>query len=98
MPHAGDDLHAVRLNLHTAAASVALLPPPELAVDSVQIDRYARGESGQRRYQALAVRLTGGLKSKHQGRVFMVAPEHFRFGVRILFRVRSADMIKFLLF
>ena len=36
--HAGDDLGAVGLDLHPAAASKALLPPPQFAVDGIQAD------------------------------------------------------------
>src|SRR5262245_10790812 len=65
MPDPRDDFDAVRLNLHPPAASIALLPAPKLAVDGLQIDGDARRESGQGRNQAFAVRLSGGLKSKH---------------------------------
>ena len=63
--HAGHNFGAVGLDLHAAAAAVALLAAPELAIDGVERDGDAGRESGQRRHQAFAVRLAGGLKSQH---------------------------------
>src|ERR1035438_7818279 len=65
MAHPGHDLGAVRLDLHASTAAVALLPAPQLAIDGFQRYRYAGGEAGERRPQALAVGLSGGLKSQH---------------------------------
>jgi len=65
MAHARDDFGAVGLDLHAAAAAIALLPPPELVIYGIERNRYAGGESGKRGHQALAVRLAGGFKSQH---------------------------------
>jgi hypothetical protein len=65
VPYAGHDFGAVGLDLHAPAASVALLAAPKFAIYGFQGYRYSRGESGQGRHQALAVRLSSGLKSKH---------------------------------
>ena len=68
MAHAADDFGAIGLDLHAPAAAVALLAPPQFAVDGVEGNGDAGGQSRQRRDQALAVRLTRGFKSKHETR------------------------------
>src|SRR5580658_676692 len=42
--HAGKNVRLVGLDLHSPAAAVALLPPPQLPVDEVEIDRHAGGK------------------------------------------------------
>ena len=42
MPHAADDVRAVGLDLHAAAAAEALLAPPQLAIDGLERDRELR--------------------------------------------------------
>ena len=61
---------AVGLDLHAAAAAVALLAPPQFAIDGVERDRDAGGQSGQRGDQALAVRLSGCFETKHGGKFY----------------------------
>ena len=54
------DVGLVGLNLHAAAAAVALLAPPQLAVHEIQIDGHAGRQPGDQRDQRLAVGLAGG--------------------------------------
>ena len=61
--YTGDNLGAIRLDLHPSAAAEALLAPPKLAVNGFQRYRYSRGKSSEGRHQALAVGLSSGLKS-----------------------------------
>jgi hypothetical protein len=68
--HAGDNFGAVGLDLHAPAAAIALLAAPKLAVDGFQRNGYAGWESGKRGHEALAVRLSGGLKSQHRRKKF----------------------------
>jgi hypothetical protein len=53
--NAGKDVGAVLLNAHAAAAAIALLPPPKLAIDKFQIDVEACRQSGNKGDEALAV-------------------------------------------
>jgi hypothetical protein len=66
------DLGAVLLDLHAAAAAVALLAAPQLVVDGFQRYRYAGGQPGERRHETLAMRLSGRLKAQHRMRIFIV--------------------------
>src|SRR5271170_314359 len=63
--HAGEDVDLVGLDLHAAAAAVALLAAPELAVDEVDIDSEAGGQARDERDEGFAVRLSGGFKTDH---------------------------------
>ncbi len=65
MAHAGDDFGPIGLDLHAAAATIALLAAPELAVDGFQRYRYSGREPVQGGHQALAVGLSGRLESQH---------------------------------
>ena len=65
MPHAGEELRRVSLNLHAAAAAIATLAALKLAIHIVKIDPQARRQSLKDRHQSLAMRLTGGLETKH---------------------------------
>ena len=44
VPHAGEDLHRVALDLHAAAAPVTALPPPQVRVDRGAVHGDARGK------------------------------------------------------
>jgi hypothetical protein len=55
----------VGFDLHAAAAAVALLAPPQLAIHKFEIDRHARGKPADHRDQSFAVRLPGTGKSDH---------------------------------
>ena len=56
----------VALDAHAPAASVALLPPPKLAVDELLIDFNAGRNAGDNRNQGFSVRLTGGAETQHK--------------------------------
>jgi hypothetical protein len=64
---------AVLLDLHAAAAAVALLAAPQLVVDGAQRYGYAGGKPCERRHEALAMGLSGGLKAQHRMRILIVA-------------------------
>jgi hypothetical protein len=63
--HARHDFGGIGLDLHAPSAAVPLLAAPKLAVDGVDGNRHSGGQSGQRRYKALAVGLARGLESQH---------------------------------
>ena len=63
--HAGEDLGAVALDLHPAAAAVAALPPLQLCVERVDVDREARRHAVHGHDERLAVGLASGEKSQH---------------------------------
>ena len=73
MADAGHDQGAVLLDLHAAAAAVALLAAPQLVVDGAQRYGYAGGKPCERRHEALAMGLSGGLKAQHRMRILIVA-------------------------
>ena len=55
----------VALNLHPAAAAIALLAAPEFAVDKGEVDGKARREAGEIGDERLPMGLTRRGKSKH---------------------------------
>ena len=57
--HAAENVRLVGLDLHAAAAAVALLAPPQFAVHEIEIDRHAGGQSGDQRNQCFPMRLPG---------------------------------------
>src|SRR6516225_172417 len=58
---------------HSPAPTVALLPPPQLAVDRLHRNGYTCRESGECRHEALSVGLPCGLKTQHSTRIFILA-------------------------
>jgi hypothetical protein len=58
--HAGEHVGLVGLNLHAAAAAIALLAAPQLAVHEIEIDGHAGGQPGDERDQSLSVGFAGG--------------------------------------
>ena len=54
-----------RSMLHASAAAVALLPPPELAIDEFMVDGKPGWHAREQRDQRLAVRLTGCGEAQH---------------------------------
>ena len=64
--HPGEDVGAVALDLHAAAASVAHLPAGQVAGDVLLAQRKARGHSLYDNGEPLAVGLTGGQKAEYQ--------------------------------
>src|SRR5437764_518738 len=53
------DLHLVRLDLHPAAAAVAVLPALQVEVDPIAIEPHPRGHAGDDDGELRAVRLAG---------------------------------------
>jgi hypothetical protein len=51
MAHAAKNLHAVLLNLHAAATTVAPLPPRQFSVNPAGIDRQTRRQAFNNRDQ-----------------------------------------------
>ena len=64
LANAGDDRHAIGLDLHAAAAAKALLPAPEFVIDRVERDGYTGRESRQGRDETLAVGLARRFKAE----------------------------------
>jgi hypothetical protein len=62
--NAGDDLHLIALDFHTAASAVALLAAPELMVYGWDIDREACRQAFDDGDKPLAVRLACRGKAK----------------------------------
>ena len=63
MAHAGDDFHFIVLDLHPPASAIALLAPPQFAVDGGDRDWHAGRQPGQKGHQALSVGLAGSFKA-----------------------------------
>src|SRR5690606_19577107 len=64
LAHAAEDLHAIALDLHPAAAAEAELPPRELAVDGGGLEGKARGKALQDAEEGRPVALPGGEVAK----------------------------------
>jgi hypothetical protein len=62
MPDAGNDVSAIRLDLHSPAAAKALLTAPKLVIDTVQRDWNSRWKPRQRCHKTLAMGLAGGFE------------------------------------
>jgi hypothetical protein len=62
----------IGFDLHAAAAAIALLASPQLAVYEFKIDWNARRQSRDQRDQSLAVRLPGRGKTDH---IFLIVME-----------------------
>ena len=60
MAHPAEDMGGVAFDAHAAAAPVALLAAPQLAVDEFQVDRQSRRHAGEQRNQRFSMGLTGG--------------------------------------
>ena len=60
---AGEDVGAVLLDAHAAAAAVALLPAPEFAVEERLVDGDAGGKSADEGDECFSVGFTGGGKT-----------------------------------
>src|SRR5205823_556861 len=57
--HAATDLHLVLLDLHAAAAAMAVLAPPQLAGEEIEVDAQPRRHAFQDGGEAGAVALAG---------------------------------------
>ena len=58
--NARENFYLITFDLHPAAASVALLPPPELVVYEGGINRETRRQAFNDGYEAFAVGFSGG--------------------------------------
>jgi hypothetical protein len=67
MAHPAHNVRFVGFDFHAAAAPIALLAAPQIAIDLVQRHRNARRQPGKRGYQTLAVRLSCRFKTQHEG-------------------------------
>ena len=70
--NAGEDVGGVALDLHAAAAAVALLAAPEFAVEEGLIDFQSGGHAGKEGDQSLAVGFSGGEVAQHK---FLIVPD-----------------------
>src|SRR3954453_3556589 len=66
VPQAGEDLDGVGFDALPRAATVSLLPPPEIGVDRAALEDEARGQAGDDRDERRAVRLARGNELEHQ--------------------------------
>ena len=65
MAHAGEDVSLVGLDLHAAAAAIALLAAPKLAIDKIEVDWNACRNPGNQRNESLAMGFTGCGEADH---------------------------------
>ena len=65
--HAGEDVGAIGLDRHAAAAAVAALSAAEIAGDAVEIDGKPGGDAFENDDEGAAVRFASGEKSHHAG-------------------------------
>ena len=63
--HTGEHMRLIGFDLHAAAAAVALLPAPQLAVHKFKIDRDAGGKPRNQSNQSLAVGFPCGGEADH---------------------------------
>ena len=66
MTDARKDMSGVMLNLHAAAAAVALLPAPELAVEKSLVQFEPGRQAREERDQSFAVRFSGSKVAQHK--------------------------------
>ena len=66
LAHAGKNVGGVALDLHAAAAAVALLAAPEFAVEEGLIDFQSGGQAGKESDQGFAVRFSGSEIAQHK--------------------------------
>src|SRR5687767_12408238 len=65
VPDTGDHFRRVGFDLHSPAAAETLLSAPQFAIDAFQRDRDPGRYTNQRRDQALSMRFTRSLPTKH---------------------------------
>src|SRR6185437_5788438 len=63
--HAGEKVSLILFDFLPSAAPVSELPPVHLAIHKFQLDRNARGQSGDPGNQRLPVRFAGREESQH---------------------------------
>src|SRR4029077_12763246 len=64
--HAGKNMGSVRLNLHPPTTTVALLSPPQVAIDEFLVDFQAGWQTRQECDQSFAMGLAGGEVAQHK--------------------------------
>ena len=69
LPHAAQNVDRIGLNPLPPAAAIAALPPPQLDVDRLKIDRDAGRKAVDERNQRLAVRFASGQITQHEVRM-----------------------------
>ena len=60
LPDAAQNIDRIGLDSLPAAAAIPALPPPQLEIDRLEIDRHAGREPVDERDQSFAVRFAGG--------------------------------------
>ena len=65
LPHAGQNVDRVGLDPLPPAAAIAALPPPQLDVDRLDVDRHAGRKAVDQRDERLAVRFASGPVAEH---------------------------------
>ena len=65
LTYTGEESNLVALDLHPAAAAVALLPASQFVVDEFEIDSQVGRNALHQCYQGLPVRLSGRVKAQH---------------------------------
>ena len=78
LAHAGKNVGGVALDLHAAAAAVALLAAPEFAVDESLVDFQSGGHAGKKGDQSFAVGLSRGEVAQHK---FSIVPDASGIGI-----------------
>ena len=66
LAHAGKNVGGVALDLHAAAAAIALLATPEFAVEEGLVDFQSGGQAGKEGDQSFAVGLSGSEIAQHK--------------------------------
>ncbi len=66
MPHAGEDVGGVALDLHASAAAVTLLAAPQFAVEKRLIDLHSGRQAGKKGDQGFSMRLARGEVAQHK--------------------------------
>jgi hypothetical protein len=69
VPHPGQDMRCIALDTHPSAAAIALLTPPQLAVEKGLIDGNPRRKTADKGYKRFAVAFAGCRETKHELRL-----------------------------
>ena len=65
LPHAAENVDRVGLDPLPPAAAITALPPPQLDVDRLEVDRHAGRKAVDQRNQRFAVRFASGPVTEH---------------------------------